>query len=49
MFDSLDEQMKSYTIKGSSLAERMIPWVVAVVVAIVVLGGLYFVIRALEG
>lgn len=42
MFESLDEQMKLDEAKQSSGTERTMVWVLAAVVTLLILGGLYF-------
>ena len=41
MFDSLDEQMKVDAHKASSNTERLIRWLLIVLVSVLVFGGLY--------
>ena len=41
MFDSLDEQIKLDSHKSSSNTERMVRWLLIVLVSILVFGGLY--------
>jgi hypothetical protein len=41
MFDSLDEQIKLDAHKSSSSTERMVRWLLIVLVSILVFGGLY--------
>jgi hypothetical protein len=48
MFDSLDDQMKHDAAMESTRTERFLRWAAAVVVTVVVLGGLYFGVRMLE-
>lgn len=45
MFDSLDEQMKKDTDRESSPKERLMKWVVVIVAAMCVFGGLVIVVR----
>jgi hypothetical protein len=49
MFDTLDDQMKRDDQAGSSATARMIPWALAVVATVVVMGGLYVAIRVMGG
>lgn len=49
MFDSLDEQMKKDENRESTPGERMMRWALAVLVAVLVLGGLYLGVHMLEG
>lgn len=48
MFDSLDEQMKHDAAEGGGKVQRIICWTAGVLVAILVLGGIYFGVRMLE-
>jgi hypothetical protein len=48
MFDSLADRMKQDQDKEVNPTERVIRTVAALVIAIVVFGGLYFVVRLLE-
>jgi hypothetical protein len=45
MFDSLDEQIRSDEHKMVSSRERMMRWLLIVVVSIAVFGGLYLAVR----
>ena len=48
MFDSLADRMKQDERQAVSTTERTLKMVATVVIAVVVFGGLYFVIRLLE-
>lgn len=48
MFESLDETMKHDAEKETTPRERMMKYLVTVVVAVIVVGGLLFSIRMLE-
>jgi hypothetical protein len=48
MFDSLADQMKKDEHQAVSATERMMKIIATVVIAVVVFGGLYFVVRVLE-
>lgn len=48
MFESLDDQIKHDTEAVSTKTERLLRWVIAVVAAVVVLGGLYLGVRLME-
>ena len=48
MFDSLADRMKQDQNKEVNATERTIRTVAAIVIAVVVFGGLYFVVRLLE-
>jgi hypothetical protein len=48
MFDSLADRMKQDQKREENPAARMIRVTVALVVAVVVFGGLYFVVRLME-
>jgi hypothetical protein len=47
MFDTLDDQMKHDAEAESSVAARLIPWAAGVVATVIVLGGLYLMMRSL--
>lgn len=49
MFDSLDEQIKADEHKASSNSERMMRWLLVVLVSIIVFGGLYLGVHLLQG
>ncbi len=49
MFESLDEHIKRDVAAESTPAERLLKWGLAVVVTVLILGGLYAAIRLLEG
>ncbi len=48
MFETLDQQMKHDDEAASSRTERMLPWFIAVIGAVLVLGGLVLAVRLLE-
>jgi hypothetical protein len=48
MFEALDDQMKHDQDQESSKAERLLRWAAAIVVTLLVLGGLYYGVRMLE-
>jgi len=48
MFDSLADRMKQDERQSVSATERTLKMVATVVIAVVVFGGLYFVVRLLE-
>lgn len=49
MFDSLDEQMKNDDAKVSTSRERLMKWLLVVLVSIVVFGGLYVGVHMMQG
>ena len=49
MFESLDEQIKLDEHKASSNTERMVRWMLIVVISVVVFGGLYWAVHMLQG
>lgn len=49
MFESLDEHIKHDQALESTPAQRIMRWALALVVTLVVLGGLYAAIQFLEG
>jgi len=49
MFDSLDEQIRMDEHKSVSNQERMVRWVLIVLLTVVVFGGLYFGFTMLKG
>ena len=49
MFDSLSEQIKADEHKSSSNRERLMRWVLIVVVAVAVFGGIYWGVHSLSG
>lgn len=49
MFESLDEHIKHDQAMESTPVERLLRWGLAVVVTLLVLGGLYAAIRLFEG
>jgi hypothetical protein len=48
MFETLSDQMKHDAEASSSKTERLLPWAIAVIGAVVVLGGLVLAVRLLE-
>jgi len=48
MFESLDDQMKHDAAEAGGKVQRIICWTAGVLVAILVLGGIYFGVRMLE-
>jgi hypothetical protein len=48
MFDSLDEQIKADYFKENPRKERLGKLVAAAILSVILFGGLYFVVRALE-
>jgi hypothetical protein len=48
MFESLDDHIKQDTAAESTRLERLLRWVVAFVIGVLVFGGLYFGVRLLE-
>jgi hypothetical protein len=48
MFESLDDHIKHDIEAESSRTERMLRWAAALVVTVLVLGGLYFGVRMME-
>ena len=49
MFDSLDEQIKADEHKSVSSQERMLRWLLVVLVSILVFGGLYWGVHLMQG
>ncbi len=49
MFESLDEQMRLDEHKSTSSKERMMRYILAGVVAVLVFGGLYLGVHLLQG
>ncbi len=49
MFESLDEHIKHDQALESTPAQRILRWGLALVVTLVVIGGLYLAIQMLEG
>jgi hypothetical protein len=45
MFDTLDETMKHDDQAASSLASRLVPWVVGILATVVVLSGIVYLAR----
>ncbi len=48
MFETLDEHIKKDTNAESTKTERFLRWAIALIVTVVVLGGLYFGVRLLD-
>lgn len=49
MFDSLDDQIRADEHKAVSNKERMVFWTVAVLITIVLFGGIYVGLQFLQG
>jgi hypothetical protein len=49
MFESLDEQLKLDAHKSTSSTERAMRWVIGIVVALIVFGGLYWGVHMMQG
>ena len=49
MFESLDEQIKSDEHKAVSDKERVVRWVVILLITLAVFGGLYFGVHMMQG
>lgn len=49
MFDSLDEQIRADEHKAVSNKERIVRWVLIVVISVVVFGGLYWGVHLMQG
>lgn len=49
MFESLDEQMKLDEHKSTSNKERMLRWILVVLVSVLVFGGLYWGVHLMQG
>jgi flagellar biogenesis protein FliO len=49
MFESLDEQMKKDEDREASSKERVLRWLLALVVTVLVIGGLYWGVHLLQG
>jgi len=48
MFDSLDEQIKHDTAEQTTGKQRMLIWLVVMVLSLLIFGGLYLGVRFLE-
>ncbi len=48
MFETLDDQIKHDDEAASSKTERMMPWLIAIVGAVVILGGLVVAVRLIQ-
>ncbi len=48
MFETLDDQIRHDVEAETTRTERILRWVVAIAVTVVVLGGLYFGVRLLD-
>ncbi len=48
MFETLDDQIKHDVERESTRTERILRWVLAFVVTVVVVGGLYIGVRMME-
>jgi hypothetical protein len=49
MFDSLDEQIKLDQHKSSSNTERVMFWLIVIVISLLVFGGLYWGVHLAQG
>jgi hypothetical protein len=49
MFDSLDEQLKLDAHKSTSSTERILRWVLMIVIALIVFGALYWGVHMMQG
>ena len=49
MFDSLDEQMAADEKRAVSSTEKMVRWLLVVIVTLLIFGGLYYGVHLLEG
>ena len=49
MFESLDEQLKLDAHKSMSAAERTLRWVLGLVIALLVLGAMYWGMHVMQG
>ena len=48
MFESLDEQIKADEHKSVSTTERIIRWVLIVLISVIVFGGLYWAVHLMQ-
>ena len=48
MFETLDDQIKHDDQVSTSKAERLIPWLIAVIGAVIILGGLVIAVRLIQ-
>ncbi len=48
MFETLDDHIKHDTEQESTRTERLLKWALALVVTVLMLGGLYFGVRMLD-
>ena len=48
MFESLDEQIKLDEHRTTSNTERFLRWLLVIVIALIVFGGLYWGVRLME-
>lgn len=49
MFDSLDEQLKVDAHKSTSSTERLLRWVLMILIALIVFGALYWGVHSMQG
>jgi membrane-associated phospholipid phosphatase len=49
MFDSLDEQLKVDAHKSTSSTERMLRWVLMIVIALIVFAAIYLGVHSMQG
>jgi hypothetical protein len=49
MFESLDEQLKLDANKSTTSTERVMRWVIGIVIALIVFGGLYWGVHMMQG
>jgi hypothetical protein len=49
MFDSLDEQIRADEHRAVSSTERMLRWVLILLITLVVFGGLYWGVHMMQG
>jgi membrane-associated phospholipid phosphatase len=49
MFDSLDEQLKVDAHKSTSSTERIVRWVLMILIALIVFGALYWGVHSMQG
>ncbi|HTW64189.1 MAG TPA: hypothetical protein VME17_06215 [Bryobacteraceae bacterium] len=49
MFDSLDEQLKVDAHKSTSSTERLLRWILMILIALIVFGALYWGVHSMQG
>jgi hypothetical protein len=49
MFDSLDEQLKLDAHKSTTSTERIVRWVLMIIIALIVFGALYWGVHTMQG